>query len=68
MQKWEYLYVHRILLSKYEVNGAERPDFKSKPPYVVLNTLGEEGWEFVHEDRHQNTWIFKRPKSSPTQC
>jgi uncharacterized protein with GYD domain len=62
MQKWEYLLVEYVLLGNYLVNGMETPALKKMPTYMLLNELGEEGWELIQQDNKQ-VWLFKRPKT-----
>jgi hypothetical protein len=60
---WEYLVVHVVEQREgwfeYHANGYRLEGLDNKAIYIVLNALGEQGWELVgaaHGD-----FYFKRP-------
>jgi hypothetical protein len=65
MPKWDYVCVNlvRSYGMNYRRNGIKMAEWKDKPIFEVMQTLGEEGYEFSAFDG-QN-YIFKKPLGVP---
>ena len=68
MPKWDYVCVNlvRSYGLNYRRNGVKMADWKDKPLFEVMQTLGGEGYEFSAFDG-QN-YIFKKPMGVPDQA
>jgi len=67
MPKWDYVCVNlvRSYGMNYRRNGIKMAEWKDKPIFEVMQTLGDEGFEFAAYDG-QN-YIFKKPVAPPQQ-
>ena len=75
MQLWDYLRIyHYPYDGTYQLNGKDHRPWKGQRVDVVLNTLGDEGWELVSTVGNVDSgltgtsttsyyFFFKRPKS-----
>lgn len=65
MPKWDYVCVNlvRSYGMNYRRNGIKMAEWKDKPIFEVMQTLGDEGFEFAAYDG-QN-YIFKKPVAPP---
>lgn len=68
MPKWDYVCVNlvRSYGMNYRRNGIKMAEWKDKPIFEVMQTLGDEGFEFAAYDG-QN-YIFKKPLGAPQQA
>jgi hypothetical protein len=66
-RRWEYMVVivqaQKERWYEYYGNGVKLSELDNKPIHVVLNTLGEQGWELVGILR-SGDFYFKRALSS----
>lgn len=71
LQKWEYLTLNASTnygSTKFFVNGELQTALKNQPLPVVLNQVGNKGWEMVGvtSDQEGITYYFKRPSVKKT--
>ncbi|GEM_PF-1460769 len=67
MPKWDYVCVNlvRSYGMNYRRNGIKIAEWKDKPVFEMMQSLGDEGYEFAAFDG-QN-YIFKKPVAAPQQ-
>jgi hypothetical protein len=67
MQKWEYLQLTWMYEGGnqrlFAVNGQFKHDWNGQPLHLVMNQLGNEGWELTAYEHSSRELIFKRPKA-----
>ena len=62
MQKWEYLYLSNSDRG-YGINGVRYKYNQGEDIFMILNKLGQEGWELVAQPSI-GIYTFKRPLSN----